>query len=66
MGYEGVPLKAHRLGALFMSFAFGVIGGSVGLNALIKCVFVRFCFVPPLDFYPSYHMHASTAFFLVD
>ncbi|KAI0315447.1 hypothetical protein OF83DRAFT_1062076 [Amylostereum chailletii] len=28
-------MKLTRLGALFMSFAFAVIGGSVGLNALI-------------------------------
>lgn len=38
MAYESVPMRTLRLAALFMSFAFGVIGGSVGLNALIKCV----------------------------
>ncbi|EIM83785.1 uncharacterized protein STEHIDRAFT_100777 [Stereum hirsutum FP-91666 SS1] len=36
MAYESVPMRTLRLAALFMSFAFGVIGGSVGLNALIK------------------------------
>ncbi|KAF9223103.1 hypothetical protein BS17DRAFT_153745 [Gyrodon lividus] len=30
------PLRAGRLGALFFSFVFSVIGGSVGLNALVK------------------------------
>ncbi|KAF9233777.1 hypothetical protein BU15DRAFT_53449 [Melanogaster broomeanus] len=30
------PLRATRLGTLFFCFAFSVIGGSVGLNALIK------------------------------
>jgi len=30
------PLRAARLGALFLSFAFCVIGLSVGLNALVK------------------------------
>ncbi|KIK94327.1 hypothetical protein PAXRUDRAFT_457573 [Paxillus rubicundulus Ve08.2h10] len=30
------PLTAARLGALFFSFTFSVIGGSVGLNALVK------------------------------
>ena len=33
------PMRSAVLGATFMSFAFGVIGGSVGLNALIKWVF---------------------------
>ena len=30
------PLRTHRLLALFMSFAFGVIGTGVGINALVK------------------------------
>ncbi|KAF8838186.1 hypothetical protein BDN67DRAFT_971941 [Paxillus ammoniavirescens] len=30
------PLAAARLGALFLSFTFSVIGGSVGLNAYVK------------------------------
>ncbi|KAJ3757578.1 hypothetical protein EV360DRAFT_45739 [Lentinula raphanica] len=35
-GDNVVPLKTHRLLALFMAFAFAVISGSVGLNALVK------------------------------
>ncbi|KAF5390970.1 hypothetical protein D9757_004074 [Collybiopsis confluens] len=31
-----VPLKFPRLASLFMAFAWAVIAGSVGLNALIK------------------------------
>ncbi|KAI0049334.1 hypothetical protein FA95DRAFT_1489479 [Auriscalpium vulgare] len=33
---DNAPLKAHRLVALALCWAFGVVGGSVGLNGLIK------------------------------
>ncbi|KAJ3799863.1 hypothetical protein GGU11DRAFT_465294 [Lentinula aff. detonsa] len=35
-GDSAIPLKIHRLLSLFMAFAFAVISGSVGLNALVK------------------------------
>lgn len=36
MSTRVVPLKLARLVSLFLAFAFGTIGGSVGLNGLIK------------------------------
>ena len=33
---SAAPLRLTRLAALFMSFAFGVIGLGVGINALVK------------------------------
>ena len=38
MSTRVVPLKLARLVSLFLAFAFGTIGGSVGLNGLIKYV----------------------------
>ncbi|KIM33073.1 hypothetical protein M408DRAFT_326733 [Serendipita vermifera MAFF 305830] len=36
MASSVLPLKAPRLGLLFLTWCFGVIGGSVGLNAVVK------------------------------
>lgn len=33
---HAAPLRTARLAALALSFAFGVIGGGVGINALVK------------------------------
>lgn len=56
MMYQSAPMRPHRLAALFMSFAFAVIGGSVGLNALIKYVHrmcCKFCMCNSKDFLAS-------------